>query len=347
MNRSDCGSADSDAGLSDRPPRHRRTGSHRRPGSRRGLITGCALAVSMVLLPASAHADVTERELRTKIDKLTTKAEIVTEKYNGQRLQLEKAKQDARQARRRARRLSSRLEEANDTLANIAAVRYKSGGIGRSISLIAAKDPQEILARATMLTHLSRQKAARLEELQAAVQRAKAARKKAERAAQKVKRITSDLREKKERIEELIAQAEAKLAELEAQEQASRDYTRTPVDVGEVGSGLAARATEIALAQQGDPYQWGAAGPDAFDCSGLVVYAYGQVGISVPHYTGAIWDSYPHISRSQLRPGDIVFTSAHHLGIYVGNGQMVHSPNSGEVVKVEDIYSYYGAVRIV
>lgn len=100
------------------------------------------------------------------------------------------------------------------------------------------------------------------------------------------------------------------------------------------------------MAQQGDPYVWAAEGPDQFDCSGLVVYAYRQVGVSLPHSTSALLSAGPHVSRSQLRPGDLVFTSSHHVGLYVGNGQFVNAPNTGEVVQVEPINSFYAGVRV-
>lgn len=343
MHRSGRESRLADPGSSEPPSRRPPTALVRRL-----LMAGCALAAAFALIPASAHADPepSESELRTKIDKLTSKAEVITEKYNGQRLELKKAKKTARQAERRSERLSRRLEKTQDAVAELAATQYKSGGMQRSVSLLAAESPDQLINRATMLAHLSQQQATRVGDLQGALRQAEQAEKEAKQATDKVAKITEGLQDKSDHIKKLVAEAKDKLAELEAEQaQASGGSSSVPVDVE--GSGLAARALEIALAQQGDPYVWAAEGPDAFDCSGLAVYAFGQVGVSVPHHTGAIWDSYPHVSQSELRPGDIVFTSSHHMGIYVGNGQMVHAPNSGEVVKVEDVYEFYGAVRVV
>ena len=99
----------------------------------------------------------------------------------------------------------------------------------------------------------------------------------------------------------------------------------------------------------GVPYVWGGASPSGFDCSGLASYAYAQIGKSVPHYTGAIWAAFPKVPSDQLEPGDLVFFNGlGHMGIYIGGGQYVHAPHTGDVVKVSslgDRSDYVGAVR--
>lgn len=111
----------------------------------------------------------------------------------------------------------------------------------------------------------------------------------------------------------------------------------------------ASGAVAAALSRQGDPYVWGASGPSSFDCSGLVAWAYGQVGISLPHYSGAQYSDGTHISMSQLQPGDLVFPSdpGQHVAIYVGNGEIVEAPYTGASVRVVPMYSFFvQAVRI-
>jgi cell wall-associated NlpC family hydrolase len=114
------------------------------------------------------------------------------------------------------------------------------------------------------------------------------------------------------------------------------------------GSGNAAAAS-VAMQYLGVPYVWGGASPSGFDCSGLASYAYAQIGKSVPHYTGAIWASFPQVPSGSLQPGDMVFFNGlGHMGIYIGGGQMVHAPHTGDVVKVSSIGDrgdYIGAVR--
>ena len=118
--------------------------------------------------------------------------------------------------------------------------------------------------------------------------------------------------------------------------------------VSGAGSATNAQAAQVALRYLGVPYVWGGASPSGFDCSGLASYAYAQVGISVPHYTGAIWAKFPRVV-GPLQPGDMVFFHGlGHMGIYIGGGQMVHAPHTGDVVKVVSMSGrsdYLGAVR--
>jgi peptidoglycan DL-endopeptidase CwlO len=112
----------------------------------------------------------------------------------------------------------------------------------------------------------------------------------------------------------------------------------------------------IALRYLGVPYVWGGASPSGFDCSGFVMYVYAQVGISLPHYTVAQWD-YPNavsVSRDDLEPGALVFFDGlGHVGIYIGNGEFVHAPHTGDVVKIDSLSeswyaaTYDGAKRIL
>ena len=110
-----------------------------------------------------------------------------------------------------------------------------------------------------------------------------------------------------------------------------------------------AEAARLALNYLGVPYVWGGASPSGFDCSGLASYVYAQIGKSVPHYTGAIWASFPQVPSDQLQPGDLVFfNGGEHVGIYIGNGQFVHAPHTGDVVRIANLADrgdYVGAVR--
>ncbi len=110
------------------------------------------------------------------------------------------------------------------------------------------------------------------------------------------------------------------------------------------GSGAAQVAVQTALAQVGDPYVWGAGGPNAFDCSGLTQYAYAAAGISLPHSSRMQSQMGSAVSRSQLQPGDLIFyySPVSHVSMYIGNGQMVHASTSGVPVKVVSVDSMGG-----
>ncbi len=109
-----------------------------------------------------------------------------------------------------------------------------------------------------------------------------------------------------------------------------------------VGSG-AMGAVAAAESRVGDPYVWGAAGPSAFDCSGLVMWAYEQVGISLPHYSGAQYADTTHIPISDVEPGDLVFPSdpGQHVAMYVGNGDIVEAPYTGATVHIIPMSSWF------
>ncbi len=96
------------------------------------------------------------------------------------------------------------------------------------------------------------------------------------------------------------------------------------------------RAARIALKEVGVPYQWGGSSPSTgFDCSGLVSWAYGRLGIKLPHSSYALYGKGRRVARSRLRPGDLLFFwGLGHVGMYIGRGRMVHAPHSGELVQV-------------
>lgn len=103
---------------------------------------------------------------------------------------------------------------------------------------------------------------------------------------------------------------------------------------------------QFTLAQVGKPYRWGGAGPNSYDCSGLVMVAFSKIGLRLPHYTGALIGKGVRVARAGLQRGDLVFPSDHHVAIYLGNGLMVHAPQPGERVKVSSVYAFYAGRRL-
>jgi cell wall-associated NlpC family hydrolase len=111
-------------------------------------------------------------------------------------------------------------------------------------------------------------------------------------------------------------------------------------------------AAHWALSQLGKPYRWGGAGPDSYDCSGLVMDAWARAGVPLAHWTGFQWTAGPHLPVGRLRPGDLVFYATdiadpgtiHHVGIYIGNDLMVDAPFTGAVVRIDNIYQWPGLI---
>jgi peptidoglycan DL-endopeptidase RipA len=165
-----------------------------------------------------------------------------------------------------------------------------------------------------------------------------------------------------------LAAAAARAQALAAQQASAAPAAPAPVSGGSaggwasgysLGQGAPAAqgnaAADWALTQLGKPYQWGAAGPSTYDCSGLTMDAWAHAGVPLLHWTGYQWPSGPHIPISQLRRGDLVFyatntadpNTIHHVGIYIGNGQMVDAPYTGAYVRIDSIYwtGLIGATR--
>jgi cell wall-associated NlpC family hydrolase len=114
----------------------------------------------------------------------------------------------------------------------------------------------------------------------------------------------------------------------------------TPAAPANLAAGHPEAAT-IAMKYLGIPYAWGGASPAGFDCSGLVMYVYAQLGILLPHYAAAQYGFGSPVSRDQLQPGDLVFFDGlSHVGIYIGGGQLVHAPQTGDVVKIGSLSSW-------
>jgi cell wall-associated NlpC family hydrolase len=176
-----------------------------------------------------------------------------------------------------------------------------------------------------------------------------------------VQRMATQLQATLDRIDQQLAgYLEAEQVRSEAARRAA--WSGYVSGVGSVQSWLQAgpvarAAARWALAQLGDPYQWGATGPDTFDCSGLTSSAYRAAGVSIPRVSRAQWGAGPHVQLDRLLPGDLVFfadnpldpATIHHVGMYIGNGLMVHAPHTGDVVRVASVWreGYVGATRIV
>jgi peptidoglycan DL-endopeptidase CwlO len=224
-----------------------------------------------------------------------------------------------------------------------------NGNVDPTLQLILSSNPQMVISRVSIMQQLDAEKGAQVDALATAEDIAHRARQTAQQQALVVSRLVQQMKLKTNAIQSKIAKLNGA-----AYQQAMTIFRSTgqyPVINIPGGNTIGEEALRYALSKRGAPYEWGAAGPDAFDCSGLVMWAYAQVGIHLDHFTGLQWNEGEHISRSQLEPGDLVFFFANisHVGLYIGNGLMVDAPTWGQPVQVQAIYwsAFVGAVRII
>ncbi|MFG2087924.1 MULTISPECIES: NlpC/P60 family protein [unclassified Spirillospora] len=307
-------------------------------------VAGALVAVSVAphAVPA-AHADPgpSTKELRSKALKIADELEKLTEQYNGLKVKLAQSQRAAKVAADNAERQQKSLQIVREKVSTLAATSYMQGGSDPAVSFIASKDPQAVLDQAATLHYFAKQDSTRVLGLMQAMQAAQRARKSAESRAEQVKELRTQLESQRKKVTETYEKVRGKLVEKDPTQLA-----KLPV----IGTGKAAQALRLAMGKIGRPYVWGASGPSTFDCSGLTMWAYKQVGINLPHYTGSQWNAGTHVSRSQLQPGDLVFfySDLHHMGMYVGDGKMLHAPRTGDVVRIASMAGrpFAGAVRV-
>lgn len=330
--------------------------SHRRPkpASRTRVTVLTATAAAAVALSSqaaqAAPAKPTIKDAKAKVDALYEQAEQATEKYNAANEKLHALQKDASTLQDQVARQQQHLNRLRDGLGAIAAAQYRSGGIDPSLQLFLSSNPDSYLDQATTLDQLGSLQANALSQLQDAKrtldqQRAEATTKLAELQATR-----TDLASRKAEAKEKLAKAQSILNTLTAQQRAQMAYEDSlaasrasqRVDLGDATAATqrAAAAFEAAKSRLGSPYVYGASGPSAFDCSGLTSWAYSQAGVSIPRTSQSQAGVGTRIySASQLGVGDLVFFygDLHHVGLYAGNGMVLHAPRPGTSVRYESI----------
>ena len=355
--------------------------------------TGVALIGYGPSSPASADISQQIRDSQAQLDKLNLQAEATAERFNAGRIHLAEAQRKVSQAQTAAARANAELATIRGKVDAIAASSYRRGAGGIPTQILADGNPQTFLDQVAALTQISRSQSSVMASLQTARHRqaqatadAQAAVSQAEATVKGLEKDKADLQSAAAQVQQVLAglqakqrqiiqaardaaarkAAQARAAELAAQARATAlaaaafqaqqlsVQSAPAVTATRHYSGNAAQvAVQAAQAELGKPYQWGAAGPDTFDCSGLTMYSYAQAGISLPHYTGDQWNQGRHVSQGELQPGDLVFfeQSLGHVGVYIGNGNFIHAPHTGDVVKISALSGWYqseyaGAVRL-
>ncbi|WNI15169.1 C40 family peptidase [Actinacidiphila sp. ITFR-21] len=297
--------------------------------------------------PSGAGPDHASRADR--LDTLYQRAEQATQKYDAAQEHAKRLRDELGALQDRAAKGRQRVNELRDEVGALAAAQYRDGALDPSLALLLSDRPGDYLDRATALDRLAAQQAGRLRELQNAErvlvrQRAQAADKLAE-----LRQAGAALRDRKKAVQRSLAAAQRIVNALPAVQRAafapdaggraSRDRWLPRIQDLPASSGRAAMAVAAARRTLGAPYVWGATGPNAFDCSGLMVYLYRQAGVALPRTSQEQLNSGPRVPLDQARPGDLVIYrgDASHVGMYVGGGQVIHAPYPGARVRYDPV----------
>ncbi|SMF31542.1 NlpC/P60 family protein [Streptomyces sp. Amel2xC10] len=331
-------------------------GSHRRlapSGFDRGAT--CALSAlsaaaaalgALAAVPASAAP---HEDTRAEVDRLYAEAEKATEAYNEAGERADVLREQVGAARDAIARQQGHINDLREELGSLAGAQYRSGGLDPSLALLFSDDPDDYLDKASVLDRITAHQAGELKELRGAVRelaqdRTEAARKLADLEASRKAVVRH-----KRTVEDKLARARQLLNSLPYAERAAWDRASRSGRSGLSGlsgifgdvpaSGRAGAALAAARSALGRPYVWGANGPSGFDCSGLVQWSYAQAGVALPRTSQAQAHAGRRVPLSQARPGDIVTyrSDASHVGMYVGNGQVIHAPYPGAPVRYDPV----------
>jgi len=338
------------------------------------LVVAVAAAGVVSVLPGTSSADPrpTLAQVEARVNALNDKVDVAVEQYAQAKIALAAASRRSAVAQARVRAAQAQLDAVKRRMSSVAAAAYRSGGADQFVQLVSTSTPQTFLDRAASLDRIAAGQRAELAAAATARHRlatvqSEAAHEKAAQAA-----VAKAMAKQKSTIQNALAEQQRLLSSLKAEElrklraaqaaeraraaaaaaaaaRASRSRSFDVPSYNGPASGRAAVAVKAAYAQLGKPYQWGASGPGSFDCSGLTMWAWGKAGVSLPHSSGAQYGSGPHVSQGDLQPGDLVFYGSpiHHVGIYIGNGNMIEAPHSGTNVRIASYArsDYVGAVR--
>ncbi len=282
------------------------------------------------------------------MDRLYEQAERATERFNAAEERSGHLRDRVARIQDHAARGQERVNRMRTALGAIAGAQYRSGGIDPSVALLLSSDPDGYLEKAATLDRLSGRQAEQLRTLQGAQRSLGQERVEASRLLADLENSRKAVQEHKHDVERRLVTARKLLnsltdAQRQAYDRASRSDARPAslpdITGGAATSGRAAAAVAAVRGALGSPYVWGATGPGSFDCSGLMQWAYGRAGVSLPRTSQAQRDAGRHVPVSQARPGDLVLyrDDASHVGMYVGNGQVMHAPYPGASVRSDPV----------
>jgi cell wall-associated NlpC family hydrolase len=280
------------------------------------------------------------------VDRLYAQAEKATEAYNKADERADALRGQVRTAQDEIARQQDRVNTMRDALGSMAGAQYRSGGLDPSLALLFSEDPDQYLDRAATLDRISVRQAGELKDLQAAVREIAQKREAADGKLAELERSRKAVARNKRVVEGKLAKARQLLGELPYADRAAYDRASRSarpglpdLDGALPASGRAAAAVAAARSALGRPYVWGANGPGGFDCSGLMQWSYARAGVGLPRTSQAQRFAGHQVPLSQARPGDLVTyrSDASHVGMYVGNGQVIHAPYPGAPVRYDPV----------
>lgn len=329
--------------------------SHRRPkqpSRTRVTVLTTAAAAAVALTSQAANAAPAEKpskdDVQAKVHKLYEDAGRATDKLNGAEEKQEKLEKEISTIQDNVAKGQEDLNELREGIGLAASAQYRSGGIDSSIQLFLSADPDDYLDKAATLDQLTSQQVESLKKIQEKQRTLAQQRQEATEKLEDLAETRETLADKKKEVQSKLAAAQKLLNTLTAEEKAALDKqeTRASRDAGdrvELGneapaSDRGAAALAAAGTQVGKPYVSGGSGPNSYDCSGLTQWAYAQAGVSITRTTYTQANDGTRIGRGELMPGDLVFfNDLGHVGLYAGNGTVIHAPYPGKVVRYESM----------
>ncbi|WP_411078638.1 NlpC/P60 family protein [Streptomyces sp. cmx-18-6] len=303
-------------------------------------------AATLTAAPAGADPKDTRQSAKAAVDRLYGEAEKATERFNEAAERVDRLRGEADRAQDAAARGQESINRMRGSLGAMAGAQYRTGGIDPALALLLSSDPDTYLERAAALDRAGARQSLTLDKLRQAQRRVAQTRAEATRALTELEQNRAAVTRHKRAVEAKLRQARQLLNSLPAEDRASLDRaSRTgrdgAPDLSGVAPGSPRAMSAVAAVRQalGKPYVWGANGPSGFDCSGLMQWAYAQAGVSLPRTSQAQRYAGRMVPLSQAQPGDLVAyrADASHIGMYVGNGQVIHAPYPGAPIRYDPV----------
>ncbi len=322
----------------------------------RVLATLCITAVSgTMLVAAPTYADPDIDTVQSRVDKLYQQAEQASERYNDARLEMKQAQTRLTALQADLSRQQTKVDDVREQVASAVVSQYQGQALSSTTQVLLSQDPDAFLNQLTTVSEYNDQQSQMMADFAVQAKQLEMRQAAAKRELDRIAATKKELGHEKAEIDSKAAEAKGLLGRLKeraaaASRSAQRSTTASAAPVTNVAaSGRAGAAVSYALAQVGDAYVYGAAGPSAFDCSGLMMMAWAQAGVGLPHSSSAQMGSGSPVSQSALQPGDLVFyySPVSHVGMYIGTGMIVHAANPGSGVTTAPVNSMpdSGAVR--